>query len=205
MLTNHPGTKKLPMIALIGVDGSGKSTVLSSVSKTFKHELVREVYILNRSSQKNVGGKPIRNYEKPPRSQLFSIAKLCYRAVLWTIRYYFKFFRMKHAGVLILCDHFSFLGIMLDPLKSRYGGPNSLARWILSVVPQPDVYIFLDAPIDVVYGRKQETTFDEMDQLIKRNRAYMSSISNGYIVDAANPVEHVTNDVIQKIIQIIEE
>jgi thymidylate kinase len=206
LMDSAPGQRKaLPMVAIIGIDGSGKSTVLSALRQNFRHPFVQDVYILQRRSRKRAEGKLILNYEKSPRSRPFSIVKLLYQALSWTIRYHFGLFPRMRAGVLILCDHFSFLGTALDPRKSRYGGPHRLVSWVLRIIPRPDVYIFLDAPAEVIYGRKQEITRDEMERLILRYRKAMVKMNNVYVVNAASSLEQVTASVSEILNRVLEQ
>jgi thymidylate kinase len=207
---NSNRKKRLPMVALIGADGSGKSSVLDFLSENFKHDLVREIFILydihnlKFMDKKSDPGKPILNYEKPPHSNLYSFAKLNIMAFLWVLKFYFEIAPMKRSGTLILCDHFYFLGMALDPLKYRYGGNLFWIKLLLGMVPQPDIYILLDVPLDIVYGRRQEATRDEVNQLLERHREYILSNPHGYVVNAANPVEQVAADVSRIIVQEIE-
>jgi thymidylate kinase len=207
---NSSRKKRLPMIALIGADGSGKSSVLDFLSENFKHDLVREIYILydihnlKFMDKKPEPGKPILNYEKSPHSNLYSFVKLNIMVFLWVLKFYFKIAPMKRSGTLVLCDHFYFLGMALDPLKYRYGGNLFWIKLLLGMVPQPDMYILLDVPLDIVYGRRQEATRDEVNQLLERHREYISSNPCGYVVNAANPVEQVAADVSRIIVQEIE-
>lgn len=202
--------KHLPMVALIGADGSGKSSVLDFLAENFKHDLVHDIYILydihnlKFMDKKPEPGKPILNYEKPPHSDLHSFVKLNIMAFLWVLKFYFEIAPMKRSGTLILCDHFYFLGMALDPLKYRYGGNPFWLKLFLGMVPQPDMYILLDVPLDIVYGRRQEATRDEVSQLLERHREYISASPCGYTVNAANPVEQVAADVSRIIIREIE-
>lgn len=211
MFSNRSSKKKaLPMVALIGADGCGKSSVLTCLANNFKHASIRDVYILNDihnltfMNTKSEPGKPIRNYAKPPHSSIYSIAKLCLMACLWLIKFNFELAPMKRSNVLILCDHFYFLGMALDPLKYRYGAKPFLLKFMLGIIPKPDIFILLDAPLDVVYGRRQEATRDEVHQLMQRHREYISMTPRGYVVNAAEPVEQVAANISQIILQTLE-
>jgi thymidylate kinase len=182
-----------PMIALVGVDGCGKSAVIDDLRANYSHPHVGQIYIINRSSRAPVSGKPIQNYDKPPHSALVSMAKLCVLAVRWILVYWLKLFKLKKNKALILCDHFYFTGNAIDPLRYRYGGPQGLVSGINRVIPRPDIYIFLDAPLEVVYARKQEATREEVQALIEKYRAFISQIPNGYTVDASMPLEKVVH------------
>lgn len=121
-----------PVIAVIGADGTGKSTILKELVNGFKHESVSSIYLFDERSSTGEPGVPIKNYTKPPRSNLVSFLKIFTRAVLWTIKYYFQLLPMRRKGVLVLCDQFYFLNIVLDPMKYRVGWRQSVSAWFLS-------------------------------------------------------------------------
>lgn len=107
------------MVAIIGADGSGKSTLIHDLQQQFKHAQVRKIYVLNRACQPAPSGKQIQNYALAPRSSLLSIIKLWVRAFRWLLIYWLELLKIKKNGGLILCDHFYFSGVLLDPMKYR--------------------------------------------------------------------------------------
>lgn len=202
-------SKNIPLIAIIGPDGVGKSTILSLLTSDYKQETIKNVFLLDRTSlivtsKKSKQNELIGNYLKPAYSPAVSTFKLSVKAIAWIVKYYTKLLPMQRSGTLILCDHFYFLITILDPLKCRLSGPESIRNLFYRLVPKPDFYICLDAPLDIVYSRKQETTREELDQLITRHREFISSIPNGIFIDANRPTNEVITDVIQKITQIID-
>ncbi len=196
----------LPMIAIIGADGSGKSAVIKNLVKHFSHEQVRDIFVLKRTKRKQskTEGRDIQNYAKAPRSLFVCVPKLILKALFWSIRYRFKIVPLLEKGVLVIADHFNFLIMALDPLKCRYGGPAWLLWKVLQWVPQPDVYILLDADVSILYKRKQEAPSEDVKRLIERHRDFMAKQNhNGYSVDASLPLEQVTANVSQLITQVI--
>jgi thymidylate kinase len=97
-------------------------------------------------------------------------------------------------ATLVLNDR-HFVDILVDPKRYRYGGPLWLLRLIWRLTPKPDLIVLLDAPPEVLQARKQEVPFDET---ARQRNAYVSMVAgleNGHLVNAAQPFEHVVNDV----------
>lgn len=200
------GPERLPMIAIIGADGCGKSTVLEYIAQNFAHGRVKDIFIHTRSKYKEGAEQgAIQNYAKKPRSQPTVILKMTIKAILWSANYWLKLVPLSRKRVLILFDHFYFLIAALDPLKYRYSGPDWILWKIVSWVPQPDAYILLDADVSVFYNRKQEASREDVQKLVERHRNFIrNNKAKGYTVDASFPVEHVANEVSKAITQVIE-
>jgi hypothetical protein len=81
-----------------------------------------------------------------------------------------------------------------------------LHRWFLShVYPQPDLVVFLDAPPEVLFSRKQETT---LEYLRVRREALLrqgAKTANFFCIDATQPLEKVYADVSECIIRFYEK
>ena len=193
-----------PMIAIIGPDGAGKSTIISSLANEYSHARIKRVFLFNRNYKKSNTGGAIRNYAKPPYSTAVTIVKLSIKAISWIIEYYTRIRPIQRSGTLIIGDHFYFLITLLDPLKARLSGPEFIRRFFYRIVPKPAYYVYLDAPLDIVYSRKQETTREELDQLINRHRNFLSSTPNTVSVDANRPVKEIVVDISQIIDRIID-
>ena len=200
-------TKTLPMIAIIGADGSGKSTIIEKLTEHYTHKYVQDIYVLERSGKKDSEAEceTIQNYAKSTRPFLICVIKLMYKALLWHIRYRLEIAPLLRKRTLVISDHFYFLIMALDPVKHRYRGPLRFAWKVFEQVPQPDVYILLDADVSVLYERKQEAPREDVAKLIDRHRDFIENkAQKGFIVDAALPVEQVKNKTSQAISRAIE-
>ena len=70
-----------------------------------------------------------------------------------------------------------------------------MARLIGSLMPQPRLWLLLDAPAEVLQMRKQEVTPEET---ARQRQAYLSQVKkqrNYVIVDASQPLDKVITDV----------
>jgi thymidylate kinase len=70
-----------------------------------------------------------------------------------------------------------------------------LVRLIWRVVPKPDLVVLLDAPAEVLQARKQDVPFEETARQRRDYLALVRGMSNGHVVDAAQPLEHVASAV----------
>jgi len=95
--------------------------------------------------------------------------------------------------------------ILVDPARYRYGAPRWIARAISALVVEPDLFVILDAPADVIQRRKQEVPFVETKRQRDAYRGEIGVRDNAVIVDAARPVAAVANDVLAAIVAALNE
>jgi thymidylate kinase len=66
-----------------------------------------------------------------------------------------------------------------------------LARLVNRIIPNPHLFVVLDAPSEVLYARKQEISFEEA---VRQRDGYLKlvrNLPNGHVVDASKPLDEV--------------
>lgn len=187
------------LVAIIGVDGSGKSSVISAVRQRLNSLGIRAEGIPSRSKRRI--SPEISNYEHTPRPLVFCLAKFTWRAITWIYLYIIHYAPLLRRGGIILCDRFYFDDLLLDPLKYRYAGPIQLVMRLRNFLPHPAMYILLDAPEAVLYARKQEAPFSEVVKLRQTYLDFVKGRENSFVVDASAPLEKVVEAVYQIILK----
>jgi len=127
---------------------------------------------------------------KPQRSVILSLAKILF----WLLEeWHAKVFHERN-NTLLICDRY-YHDLLVDPIRYRYGGPLSVARLIGKLMPQPALWILLDAPAHVLQGRKQEVAPEETERQRNAYLAFVGEERKHKIVDASQPLEVVIADV----------
>jgi thymidylate kinase len=193
-----------PWAALLGVDGSGKSSVLQRLEERADempylglrvfHRRPRLVYQPN-----HVPGSPISHYGKPAHGKLKSLAKVAAMILDWNLGYWRKINAQRAQGYLVIADRHSLLDMLADPRRYRYGGPPSWVRLALSLTPRPGMILMLDAPENVLLARKSELTPEQIHALRKKYLEVFHSWRGCYILDAAQPLDDVVSDILKLI------
>jgi thymidylate kinase len=137
---------------------------------------------------------PSAPHSRPPRSLLGSLAKTMFWLLDYTLGYYVTIRPELVRSTLVLFDRY-LLDVLVDPRRYRYGGPPWLVRALWRVVPKPDLVILLDAPAEILQGRKLEVAPEEAARQREAYRDLVRGLSNGHLVDAARPVEEVAAQV----------
>lgn len=127
---------------------------------------------------------------KPSRGMFSSLVKIW----VWLLEeWYFNFFQEKKETLLI-CDRY-FHDLLVDPKRYRFGAPLWTAKLVAKLMPQPKLWVLLNAPADVLQSRKQEVLSEETARQCKAYLAFVREQSRHVIVDASQPLEKVIADV----------
>ncbi len=206
------------MVAFLGTDGSGKSTIMARVEQDLGPGFWgRRLYHKRplsspfRWTKKHRLQPPLRTGERgnasgfnphalPPRGLVYSLAKLGF----WWLDFLLlgcvaEIFPRLTSLTLLLFDRY-YQDLLVDPRRYHYGGPMWLARLVGHFIPQPHLLILLDAPPEVLYTRKQELPLEETTRQREAYLELVQGLSNGYVVDTSRPLDEAVTEVEQIIL-----
>lgn len=142
--------------------------------------------VISRRGEVAVNAVP---HGKPPRSALMSLAKI----LVWLMEEWYATLFWDKKGTLLICDRY-YHDLLVDPKRYRYGGPAWAAKLVGKLMPQPKLWILLDAPTEVFQARKQEVTLEET---ARQRQAYLDFVCKQrkyVIVDASQSLDRVIAD-----------
>jgi thymidylate kinase len=180
-------------IAILGTDGSGKSTVLRGIEQEMGAHFSQMMRLrFPPLLRQAAGGGPVTDpHARPPRTWLTSVLRaVCYWYPQLLREYCFRIRPALHRGALILSNR-HLLDAAVDPRRYRYGGPPALVRLMWKLLPKPDLVILLDAPPHVVRSRKQEVSPEETARQCRAYRHLLQHLPQGRIIDASLPLVEV--------------
>ncbi|HKA39374.1 MAG TPA: hypothetical protein VKD25_06375 [Burkholderiales bacterium] len=194
-------------VAVIGPDGSGKSSVIELVMADLA-PVFRGTRSLHLRPRVVGGGKssvlPVTTpHELPPRGRIASIAKLIHMLLDYVAGYALRVWPLKRRSTLVVFDRY-YRDLLVDPRRYRYGGPLSLARWAAKCVPGPDLWVLLDAPADVLQARKSEVSAEESE---RQRQSYLELAAhqwNAAVVDARQELPLVAQEVDAAILNVLQ-
>jgi thymidylate kinase len=127
---------------------------------------------------------------KPPRSALPSLAKI----FVWLMEEWCANLFLDKKNTLLICDRY-YHDLLIDPKRYRYGGPHWAAVLVGKLIPQPSLWVLLDAPAEILQARKQEVAQEES---ARQRHAYMTFVQKQRyhaIIDASQLLTSVIEDV----------
>ncbi|MGZ8528023.1 MAG: hypothetical protein ACXWWR_04440 [Candidatus Limnocylindrales bacterium] len=156
------------VVALLGPDGAGKSTLTAAVAGSFILP-VREFY---------AGLYPAdrRRFNQPGLATVAVLLRLGRLAIRATWH--------RRRGRLVLFDRYAYDARL--PLPPSAGRRTRLRRALLArSLPTPDLVLVLDAPAEVLLGRRAEHPFEVVEAQRGRYAELARSVPDGVVVDAS--------------------
>ena len=177
--------KSTLVISFMGVDGSGKSTLIKKLNERLKKSSLkiknlhlRPYFFLTDTS--TVNSNP--HDQKPPSSQLISLIKI----LKWFFIYHIFFImNLNKKNQLIIFDRYAH-DLLIDKIRYRFNLPKKLTKLILNLFPKPHLWIVLKAPIKVIEKRKKELPTKELKRQMNEYINFSKKKKNVIILDTNN-------------------
>jgi hypothetical protein len=132
---------------------------------------------------------------------------LCYFGFHWLeflLGSYLRIRPVTFRGGLVLIDRF-YYDFFVDQRRYRLRVPQSIVRLGHFFLKKPDLVVLLDAPADMLQGRKQEVPLAETERQRAAYRELIQGLSNGRVIDATQPPEKVGADINRAILDFMAQ
>jgi len=152
-LKNRLSDRKFTRIAALGPDGVGKTTLLAELERVLEHTAgritrvnFRPRILYDRAAQQPVFAPTA------PLSRIKDRLLSFVRPVIWCLEHWLhKIHLLNVSSQLLLYDRY-YHDVLITPGKYHCSVP--VARLIAKFIPQPDLWLFIDAPPGIVCSRK---------------------------------------------------
>lgn len=185
-------------ICFLGPDGSGKSTIISSIQN--QSILINDFYFHLKPIKKTKKNIDIENpHKSEPYSEVKSYVKLIYFLYQYIFGWLKNVLPLKLKPSLIVFDRY-FDDLLVDHYRYRYGGKKSIIYFIRKLIPKPDLYFILIAEKEVIYKRKQEVSLLELDRQIQLYKD-LTKKSHYFKVNVDDDITSIQKYVCHKILE----
>ncbi len=185
------------IITLIGVDGSGKSTLIDKIKKNYskKFNTIKYLHLkpyLYLFDKRTVIKNP---HKKKLNSNFFNIIKLLF----WLVEYkIFYLIYSKKESQLIIFDRYVH-DVLIDPIRYQISLSNKILKKIVNLFPEPDIWFILKAKPKTIFKRKNELSISE---ITRQNNLYTKIFQNknkAVLINTNLSVEKNMKTIIKKI------
>jgi thymidylate kinase len=181
------------VIALIGADGCGKSTVQPQLIEQLASEFSPTkgaqfhwkppVFSGARQAARQPTTAP---HAQPPRPVPLALGFFALHWLEFFLGYFLRVRPVTFRGGFVVIDRF-YYDFFVDPRRYRMNLPRSLVQLGYILLPKPDVVFLLDAPAEVLQSRKREVPFAETARQCQAYQDLIRQMPNGILVDATQP------------------
>ncbi|EKQ54519.1 MAG: thymidylate kinase [Methanobacterium sp. Maddingley MBC34] len=184
-------------VCLIGPDGSGKTTISSSIRGTAKSIFKKTYYfhghygvfpefknMMPSNKYKKIGRDIEEKMDKKTPNGIVPHFLVFYYSLEYIIGYYYLKYKNRNKKTFMVFDRY-FYDYLIQPGPFKIN--NIFIRVLLRIVPHPDILLFLKSPPELVYERKPELAVTEIDRQLR----ICSTISNHF--DFSQDIDNTLN------------
>ena len=200
------------LIALVGPDGAGKTTVARALERAAGSRGKRFAYVHWLPSVRRGPPCTVTDDPAPPpkraelemvrtRDQVISVVRLSRNLLRFWAGYRLGLVRhvdgLRGQSVVAVADRwiYNYIG---QPHSVAYFGPGSLARLAVRLAPRPDLTVVLDLPAEVACRRKGELTVEAAEQELAHWRS-LSTVNPLLSVDATDAPDAIASRILDRL------
>ena len=192
------------VVSFMGVDGSGKSTLIDQLKKKLsnnynkiKYLHLRPYFIL--SDKSTVNSNP--HAKKKSKAQLQSLIQI----LIWLFMYrVFFYINLRKKNNLIIFDRYAH-DLLIDKVRYGHNLPKKITKYILNLFPEPNLWVILKAPIKVIEIRKKELSKKELIRQMKSYINFAKKKNNSITLDTRKKIKINVSLIVKKLENIVDQ
>lgn len=190
------------VIAFMGVDGSGKTTLSNKLNKKLKNnykkikKLHLRPYLFLTDRRVSITNP---HKSKNPRPQVISFIMI----LIWLFMYrIFFLINLKEKNQLIIFDRYAH-DLLIDKIRYKFNLPIRVTQFILKFFPEPDLWVFLNAPIKLIEKRKKELPIQELKRQLQKYMNLSKKKKNCLVINTSFTIEKNISLILRKMKTIV--
>lgn len=207
------------VIAILGVDGAGKSTVINAILPALNAATHNAVHVRHlrpsvlpplarlkgREHYYPAAGPALEPHASTPSGKLGSLFRLAYLTLDYIVGYWL-WTRVKIAKqpTLVIFDRYAY-DMALDPRRFRIGLPGRVAGWFAALAPRPDLIICLHGNPELIAARKQELPVEETRRQVEALRAFARKEPRAVLVSTDTSIDETRDQVLHVVCDFLRQ
>ncbi|MDP9233756.1 MAG: hypothetical protein M3P01_04295 [Actinomycetota bacterium] len=178
------------VIAVLGPDGSGKSTFSDALvaGPLGGQTIMRLHHRPGVFASRTPSGVPVTEpHAGTPYARSLSLAKLLFLFMDFRIGWWTQIKPFVRRGGWVVWER-PWWDISIDPARYRLQGNSRAVRVLGAALPDPDLVIVLEAPVDVLLARKREVSEAELTRQTEELRHVVPSRVRTAFLDSTQPI-----------------
>ncbi len=197
-------------LAILGVDGAGKSTLITEISPILREATHNALFIqhlrpsllppLGQFKNRKNTREPLQDPHGPrPSGPVGSLFRLIYHTLDYVLGYWVKVRpKIARQPAVVLFDRYAY-DMALDPRRFRVGLSGMVTGWFAALSPKPDLILCLHAAPETVAVRKQELSLGEIRRQIEALHAFARKERRAVLISAEGQVSELRDRALQAI------
>lgn len=197
------------MVAILGTDGSGKSTVIDAITPVLESATHGAFYVQHlrptllpplarlKGKTSGVQGPVTDPHGSKPSGIPGSLFRLAYLVADYVIGYWIKVRpRIAKSPAIVLFDRYAY-DLEMDPRRFRIKLPNWLLHPATKMAPKPDLIFCLDGEAEEIQQRKKELPLEEVERQLAFIRDFAAHHPNAVLISTRGTVEETREQVLE--------
>ena len=203
------------VVAILGVDGAGKSTVIEAIRPVLNAATHNALQIRHlrpgllpalgrlKGASTTTAGPVIDPHGKAPSGSAMSLFRLTYLTADYLLGYWLLT-RPQIAKLpnIVIFDRYAY-DMALDPRRFRVGLSPRIAGWFARLAPKPDLVICLHGAPDVIARRKAELSTEETARQIDALLAFAGETASAVPISTDQSIEATRDEVLRSICTVL--
>ena len=193
------------VMAIMGPDGSGKTTVIDhlkeDIAPAFRRIQQFHLFPIPQTGKESPDNNP---QGKKCRGVFLSFLKLLYLLFIYTKGHLLYVVPKKIRSTLTVYDRY-YDDILIDPLRYQNGTPDWMVKIVRLFIKEPELWIILDCPSEVIQARKAEVTAEETE---RQRLAYLKLAkkkNNCLILNTNRDIEDISQEAVRFVSDILRQ
>ncbi len=187
---------KKKIIAIIGPDGSGKSSIIIKIIKKLQKNKVNYKHFHLKPNFFPIKNIVVKNpHDQIYRSEIFSLFKLVYWIILFRIYFLVNIFDHKK---IYIFDRYPD-DILIDNVRYRFKLNKTITKYLLNLLPRPNLWINMTGNPYVIWERKKEINLKILTKLLKKYHNFLKNYNNHINITNFKKIDKIYKSIISKL------